>query len=130
MKERWPHTHRLLGFRKTALAPSNSGSESIDLRTVKQRCETSISVDHYYRTLRRLGLEYGIPRFEGSKRFYYGEHEVLARIVMPEHLAELPSFLHPALLDACLHTYTALVRAASRLRSGGGPAAVVLLSAD
>ena len=107
MKERW-RTHIVCLAQKDGVSPIEHRLESIDLRTVKQRCATSISVDHYYRTLRRLGLEYG-PSFRGIEALYCGEHEVLARIVMPEHLAELPSFLHPALLDACLHTYTALV---------------------
>ena len=107
MKEGW-RTHVVCLAQKYGVSPIEHRLESIDLRAVKQRCATSISVDHYYRTLRRLGLEYG-PSFRGIQALHYGEHEVLARVVMPEQLAELPSFLHPALLDACLHTYTALV---------------------
>jgi acyl transferase domain-containing protein/surfactin synthase thioesterase subunit/acyl carrier protein len=107
MKEGW-RTHIVCLAQKDGVSPIEHRLESIDLRTVKQRCATSIPVDHYYQTLRRLGLEYG-PSFRGIEALHYGGHEVLARVVMPEQLAELPSFLHPALLDACLHTYTALV---------------------
>ena len=58
--------------------------------------------------MRGLGLEYG-PSFRGIETLLCGEGEVLARIVMPDQLGERSSFLHPALLDACLHTYAALV---------------------
>jgi acyl transferase domain-containing protein/surfactin synthase thioesterase subunit/acyl carrier protein len=107
MKEGW-RTHVVCLAQKDGVSPVEHRLESIDLRAVKQRCATFVSVDHYYRTLRRLGLEYG-PSFRGIQALHCGEHEVLARVVMPEQLAELPSFFHPALLDACLHTYAALV---------------------
>ncbi len=107
MKEGW-RTHVICLAQKDAPAPIQERLDSIDLREVKQRCATSVSADDYYGTLRRLGLEYG-PSFRGVETLLCGEHEVLARVVMPEQLAESPSFLHPALLDACLHTYAALV---------------------
>src|SRR5207248_4350848 len=41
-----------------------------------------------------------------------GDGEVLARVRLPTHVAEHDqSALHPALLDACLHLYPALVDA-------------------
>ena len=107
MKEGW-RTHIICLAQKDGAARTEERRASIELSHVMQRCATSISVDHYYSTLRELGLEYG-PSFRGIEALHRGEHEVLAHVVMPEQLAESTSYLHPALLDACLHTYTALV---------------------
>ena len=105
MKEGW-RTHIVCLARKDA--PAEERLDPIELHEVAQRCATPVSVDDYYGTLRPLGLEYG-PSFRGVKKLLCGEREVLARVVMPEQLTHSPSFLHPALLDACLHTYAALV---------------------
>jgi acyl transferase domain-containing protein/surfactin synthase thioesterase subunit/acyl carrier protein len=108
MKEQW-RTHIICLAQKDGAERTEERLASIELSEVIQRCATSISVDHYYLALRELGLEYG-PSFRGIEALYRGEHEILAHVVMPEQLAESTSYLHPALLDACLHTYTALVK--------------------
>jgi acyl transferase domain-containing protein/surfactin synthase thioesterase subunit len=105
MNEGW-RTHVVCMARKGG--PTENQLISFDLDEVKQRCATSIPVDHYYERLRQLGLEYG-PAFRGIEALFRGKGEVLARVVLPEQVAELTSYLHPALLDACLHTYTAIV---------------------
>jgi acyl transferase domain-containing protein/surfactin synthase thioesterase subunit/acyl carrier protein len=115
MKEDW-RTHVVCLARKDAPVEGRLGS--IEFREVKQRCATSVAADRFYRTVRALGLEYG-RSFRGIETLLCGDDEVLARVVMPEGLAEQPSFLHPALLDACLHTYAALVEP----RLNFGPAA-------
>jgi acyl transferase domain-containing protein/surfactin synthase thioesterase subunit/acyl carrier protein len=107
MKEGW-RTHIICLAQKDGAAQTGERRAPIDLLEIKQRCATSISVDSYYLTLRKLGLEYG-PSFQGIKALHRGEHEVLAHVVIPEQLAESTSYLHPALLDACLHTYSALI---------------------
>ena len=94
--------------RKDFPAPRDEQPFAFDLGEARKRCARSIAPDRYYRTLRGLGLEYG-PSFRGIETLLCGEGEVLARIVMPDQLGEPSSFLHPALLDACLHTYAALV---------------------
>jgi acyl transferase domain-containing protein/surfactin synthase thioesterase subunit/acyl carrier protein len=101
-------THVIGLARKYGSAPTEERLGPIELAEVKQRCATPILVDDYYRTLRELGLEYG-PSFRGIETLLRGEHEVLARVAISEQLAESTSYLHPALLDACLHTYTALI---------------------
>jgi acyl transferase domain-containing protein/surfactin synthase thioesterase subunit/acyl carrier protein len=107
MKEGW-RTHVICLARKDAPAALEERPFSLDLGEARKRCATSIAADRYYRALRGLGLEYG-PSFRGIETLLCGEGEVLARIVMPEELGEPSSFLHPALLDACLHTYAALL---------------------
>ena len=54
MKEGW-RTHVVCLARKDAPAPSKSGSTSIDLREVKQRCATSVSADRLLRDVETSG---------------------------------------------------------------------------
>jgi acyl transferase domain-containing protein/surfactin synthase thioesterase subunit len=81
------------------------------LDQVRKRCDCSISIDRYYDALRALGLEYGAS-FRGIEMLQRGKGEVLTRVRLPRHLAiDGQSGLHPALLDACLHLYPALIEA-------------------
>ena len=91
MKEGW-RTHIVCLAQKDGAARTEERLElPSSFRRSSRRCATSISVDHYYLTLRRLGLEYG-PSFRGIEALHCGEHEVLAHVVMPEQLAESPSY--------------------------------------
>ncbi|WP_037815898.1 polyketide synthase dehydratase domain-containing protein, partial [Streptomyces sp. NRRL S-1022] len=58
-----------------------------------------------YEHLEELGYAYG-PAFRGLRRAWLGEGEVFAEVALPEALrAEAGRYLlHPALLDAALHT--------------------------
>jgi acyl transferase domain-containing protein/surfactin synthase thioesterase subunit len=87
-------------FRGTALA----------IDQAKSRCPTAISAERYYATLSAVGLQYG-PSFRAIKELWHGNGEALAHIDLPAHLTEENPGLHPALLDACLHVYPALVDA-------------------
>ncbi|WP_324605060.1 polyketide synthase dehydratase domain-containing protein [Streptomyces sp. NRRL S-1022] len=60
---------------------------------------------HVYEHLEELGYAYG-PAFRGLRRAWLGEGEVFAEVALPEALrAEAGRYLlHPALLDAALHT--------------------------
>ena len=107
MAEGW-RTHIVCLVHKNASARSDEGGTSIRLEDVKLRCTTSIPIDYYYETLRSLGLEYG-PSFRGIEVLLRGNQEVLAHVALTAQLPDSASYLHPALLDACLHTYTALV---------------------
>src|SRR5262249_9267429 len=61
--------------------------------------------------LRALGLEYGAS-FRAIELMQRGNGEILTRVRLPSHLSvDGQSGLHPALLDACLHLYPALVDA-------------------
>jgi acyl transferase domain-containing protein/surfactin synthase thioesterase subunit len=76
---------------------------------IRQRCVSSIPIDRYYETLRALGLEYGAS-FRAIQTLKRGNGEVLTRVRLPAHLShDGQAGLHPALLDACLHLYPALV---------------------
>src|SRR5262249_3354819 len=81
---------------------------ALSLHAIQQRCGTSIAIDRFYPALRALGLEYG-PFFRAIELLHRGNGEVLTRVRLHEHLST--AGLHPALLDACLHVYPALVEA-------------------
>jgi acyl transferase domain-containing protein/surfactin synthase thioesterase subunit len=86
----------------------NAQRGPLQLDHVRQRCTNSIPIDRYYATLRALGLEYGAS-FRAIETLQRGEGEVLTRVRLPAHLSDGQAGLHPALLDACLHLYPALV---------------------
>ncbi len=95
-------THMIGMARKGA---SEQGPAVLD--QIKLRCSGAISPEVYYRTLQGIGLQYG-PSFRAIEEVRRGHDEVLTRARLPPHL-EAAQALHPALLDACLHVYPALI---------------------
>ena len=86
-------------------------SAELAIDRIKSRCPTAISTERYYATLSAVGLQYG-PSFRAIQELWQGNDEVLAHVDLPAHLlGENAPGLHPALLDACLHVYPALVDA-------------------
>ena len=103
-------TH-MVGVARKESPARNGQAAPLELDRVRQRCASSIPVDRYYETLHALGLEYGAS-FRGIEMLQRGSGEVLTRVRLPAHLSvDGQSGLHPALLDACLHLYPALVDA-------------------
>jgi acyl transferase domain-containing protein/surfactin synthase thioesterase subunit len=103
-------TH-MVGVARKQNAAQNGQAAPLELDHVRQRCTDSIPVERYYESLRALGLEYG-GSFRGIEMLQRGSGEVLTRVRLPAHLSvDGQSGLHPALLDACLHLYPALVDA-------------------
>ena len=89
----------------------NAQTAPLQLDRIRQRCASSIPIDRYYEALRALGLEYGAS-FRAIEMLQRGNGEILTRVRLPPHLSvDGQSGLHPALLDACLHLYPALVDA-------------------
>ena len=100
-------TH-LIGMVRRASAPS---SAAVDLEQIRDRCATVIPVERYYAAVHALGLQYGAS-FRGIEMLRRGDGEAFARVRLPAHLTlDGTPGLHPALLDACLHVYPALVAA-------------------
>ena len=103
-------TH-MVGVARKADPARSAQTAPLPLDQVRQRCRGSIPVDRYYEALRALGLEYGAS-FRAIEMLQRGDGEILTRVRLPPHLsADGQSGLHPALLDACLHLYPALVDA-------------------
>ncbi len=82
-----------------------------DPKPVKRRCGLPVKADSYYAGARSLGLGYG-PAFRGIESLWRGEGEALARVRLPDAVNDLGNGIaHPALLDACLHVYPAVIDA-------------------
>ncbi|HWL74735.1 MAG TPA: polyketide synthase dehydratase domain-containing protein, partial [Burkholderiaceae bacterium] len=108
-------THMTGNLRKSgAQAPP-----TFSLRDVQARCGRTIPVADFYDRLNSLGLEYG-PGFRGVRQLRIGEHEALARVQLPQHLAAAHYTLHPAFLDACLHAYPMLLYGADNTEHSAG----------
>ena len=102
-------TH-MIGMVRADSSERGHGAADVQLEGVKLRCSTAVSTDRFYATVRELGLGYG-PSFRGIESLWRGTDEVLTRVRLPVHLITSHGTLglHPALLDACLHVYPALV---------------------
>jgi acyl transferase domain-containing protein/surfactin synthase thioesterase subunit len=105
-------TH-MVGVARMEDSARNARPGPLHLDRVRQRCTSTIRIDRYYETLRALGLEYGAS-FRAIEMLQRGSGEALTRVRLPPHLSrDGQAGLHPALLDACLHLYPALIDAHS-----------------
>src|SRR5262249_14610470 len=103
-------TH-MVGMARKEHPARNAQTVPFRLEQVRQRCANPLPTDRYYEALRALGLEYGAS-FRAIELMQRGNGEILTRVRLPPHLSvDGQSGLHPALLDACLHLYPALVDA-------------------
>ncbi len=66
--------------------------------------EDAMDVDTFYATIRAAGLNYG-EKFRCVQQLWHRGHEMLARLELPDELVQESrrNYIHPALLDACLH---------------------------
>ncbi|KIM00365.1 3-oxoacyl- acyl-carrier-protein synthase KASII [Paramagnetospirillum magnetotacticum MS-1] len=84
-------------------------AKAFDAKALKRRCHLPVKADSYYAGMRSLGLAYG-PSFRAIESLWRGEGEALARIRLPDHVEPMGNgLMHPALLDACLHVYPAVI---------------------
>ncbi|BAI76223.1 polyketide synthase (plasmid) [Azospirillum sp. B510] len=81
----------------------------LDLAAVRGRCGEGLPADRVYGALAAIGLTYG-PAFRGVQTLWRGDGEVLAQVRLPDIVAAADGDPpHPALLDACLHIYPAVI---------------------
>jgi acyl transferase domain-containing protein/surfactin synthase thioesterase subunit/acyl carrier protein len=84
---------------------AGSWTPALSIKQLRARCPHALPVVDLYDGLERLGLEYG-PTFRGVRELYFGEHEALTKVQLPECIARHARYVtHPAFLDACLHAY-------------------------
>ncbi|WP_405709588.1 MULTISPECIES: SDR family NAD(P)-dependent oxidoreductase [unclassified Streptomyces] len=84
------------------LAPSSPPAPHSE-RTWPPMDAEAVSVGALYDELADVGLEYG-PMFRGLKAAWRQDDTVYAEVALPEDAATAGFGLHPALLDAALHT--------------------------
>lgn len=108
------HTH-MTGTLRKAEVPSSS---MFSTKQVRARCQQTLPVADLYDRLDKLGLEYG-PSFRGVRELYFGQHEALTQVQLPDGLARTQYIMHPAFLDACLHAYPLVLDGAEKAKSDG-----------
>lgn len=93
-------------------APDPVRRNGFDAKRIQRRCATSLKASAYYAGMKSLGLGHG-SAFRGIESLWRGEGEALARIRLPDGVAlsEGAEGPPPALLDACLHLYPAVIDA-------------------
>ena len=100
-------THMAGMARNEAWEEGNGSVSTLD--QVKLRCRNPVPAELYYKALHGTGLQYG-PSFRAIQELWRGNDEALTRVRLPPHVAvDGVEALHPALLDACLHVYPALI---------------------
>lgn len=106
------HTHMTGTLRKSEV-PSES---AFSMTQVRARCPQTLPAAVFYDRLEKLGLEYG-PSFRGVRELYLGQHEALAKVRLPDVLTNAQYVIHPAFLDACLHTYPLVLDGAEKAKN-------------
>jgi acyl transferase domain-containing protein/acyl carrier protein len=95
------------------LRAQSSSLTDPDLRPIETGSDgeyQELSGDEFYQALSRRGIDFG-PRFQGVQAVRRVPGEALAEVSLPASLdGEADAYLmHPALLDACLHSIGALL---------------------
>ncbi len=91
------------------LAANGRHETIVDLQS---RCLEQISGQQYYSTLRQSGVKYG-PLFQGIARLCRDNEDILGELQIPDRpKADVEAFrIHPAILDAGLQVFGAVVAA-------------------
>ncbi|MEU0839173.1 SDR family NAD(P)-dependent oxidoreductase [Streptomyces sp. NPDC005962] len=89
----------------TGLLAQSAPTAPFDLTTWPPTGAQQIAVDGLYETLAEAGFAYG-PTFQGLRAAWQADGEVYAEVALPEDTEPGAALfgLHPALLDAVLHT--------------------------
>jgi acyl transferase domain-containing protein len=81
-----------------------------DLDALRARCADAVDVDETYARLAAAGLDYGAA-FRGLRALWRGDGEAVARVAKRAEDASDGYGIHPALLDAALHSVAAVASA-------------------
>ena len=94
------HTHMTGTLRKSERAVLVG--DSFSTKQVRARCQQTLPVADFYDRLDKFGLEYG-PSFRGVRELYFGQHEALTRVRLPDGLANTQYAMHPRFwMRACM----------------------------
>jgi len=82
---------------------------TVDLSVLQVQCPEPIDLETFYQAFQARSVDYG-PTFRAVEKLWRGEGQVLGQVQLPEGLVgEAAKYqLHPAFLDACLHTLGAI----------------------
>ncbi len=101
------HSEGKLFFRQSKSHPDIV--ENIPVKTLKEKCSTSLDRVHFYDRFKKMGLFYG-QAFQTVQEFYLHDSYALSRLEIAGHLkAGFEQFiLHPSLLDGAMQTVAGL----------------------
>jgi acyl transferase domain-containing protein len=87
-----------------------SAKELFTLEDIKVRCQDKVSIEKFYSTFQKRGLQYGVA-FRGVKNIWRRDGEALGELQIADSLlSETENYrIHPALLDSCLQVMSAAV---------------------
>ncbi|MFE3170891.1 type I polyketide synthase [Amycolatopsis sp. NPDC059235] len=85
------------------LAAESRPTTPVDLTTWPPPGATAVNLEGGYEALSRRGYGYG-PVFQGLRAMWRRDDTVFAEVSLPEHARAAEFGLHPALLDAALHS--------------------------
>ena len=88
--------------------------EQFSLDEIRARCPLRRTAAELYASLKKAGLEYG-PGFQGVQQLWCGQREALGEVRLPAAAVPIrqtngkfdDGWIHPALLDSCLHVFAA-----------------------
>ncbi|KAI9039457.1 Acyl transferase/acyl hydrolase/lysophospholipase [Aspergillus affinis] len=85
--------------------PPETNPEALESVRVRLQSETEVDIKAFYQTVEQAGLRYR-EAFQCIKKLWRLGEEVFSMVELPSSLAEeaVRFKMHPALLDACLHT--------------------------
>jgi myxalamid-type polyketide synthase MxaB len=88
----------------------------VSLQDLQARLSDPMPVAPYYQHLASVGADYG-PAFRGLQQIWRRDGEALGKMVLPDSLTQDAGnyFMHPALLDSCIHLLGAAVPGADNL---------------
>ena len=100
------------GFAQALKGPDRPAPRSLSIEAIRTRL--SVDPEPLYPRLLERGYEYG-PAFRQVEEVWIGEGEMLAKVVQPDSLRgdRTSYFMHPATLDASLHSVLSLLPAPS-----------------
>jgi len=102
--------------------------EQFSLDEIRARCGRTVAPGDLYASLKAAGLEYG-PSFQGVHQLWCGEREALGEVCLPPAAVQAcataapadATWIHPALLDACLQVLAGALQADHPELSNGKP---------
>lgn len=94
--------------RRAEHQPANRSERGQLYEGRETRFPHAVSKSDFYERLARRGLAYG-PAFRHIQSVRVGQNEATVRVTCPPAWQSHTALFHPAMLDACLHSYFAVV---------------------
>jgi FkbH-like protein len=103
------NTSKLNGQGRIIVSDYEVAKDTIDIKSIKDRCTKEITKEDYYRRYIECGYEYG-HCFRTVSKVYVGQNEALAKLALPNNLNHTfeEIVLHPSIMDGALHTIASL----------------------